>query len=557
MNLKLCSLFRPLGCLTIFLPVLATAALDYGIMPLDNARLQQWQAERASLPVYQAPGGYPGLSGSVNLLSYLTYSAALRDQGHSGTCWIWGCQAVMSIDYAIKHPGAPVLTNGFSVQFLASHLIMVDPPLFGGGTANGFARFYRAMGYTIPWSNTNAEWTDGNGMNRTFAAWIHTQPNQPLNTVNVSDVATFGLSETQAIANIKSALDANHPLYFNLTLANDEDWEVFCTFWGKTNATEETVINLDYGDGHYLDTSGGSHLMACVGYNDLDPDPAKHYWLMLNSWGVAEQNGEKRRPNGVFRMAMHTKYSAVVIPSMGDPAPLFQWGLLDTEFTSKVRKGIGGLALNLQTRDPNAGSFQITRVSFPRIADLTNVYSAFLELSSQGFSCTPADGDWTRTTNGFHYQSRNGVVPCLQMDIDTVSCTWSFAATNVSAEDSRTIDTHRGISFTASCKPSGESEDQLQLGNMRALAFDELITADGGEYSSPPPDAPALSFRLTGSQGVLRIAGETGHTCQVQETDALGSAWYFRALVPMTQPVEEIMLPAPPGTNRFWRVNVQ
>jgi hypothetical protein len=553
MKFKTRSLFRPLGCLTLFVPVLATAALDYGIMPLDNGKLAQWQADLASLPVYQAPSGYPGLPGSVNLLTNLTYSAELRDQGHSGTCWIWGCQAVMSIDYAIRNPGAPVVTNGFSVQFLASHVIMVDPLLLGGGTAITFARFYQAMGYTIPWSNTNAAWTDGSGANRTFAAWIHTQPNQPLDAVSVSEVATFGLSETQAIANIKSALDAGHPLWFTLTLANDEDWEVFCTFWGKTNATEETVINLDYGDGHYLDPSGGSHLMACVGYNDLDPDPANHYWLMLNSWGT----GDGRRPNGVFRMAMHTKYSAVVKPSMGDDAPMFCWGLLDTEFTSKVRKGIGGLALNLQTGDPNAGTFHITGVSFPKTSELTNVYTAGLELNGQYFSCDPANGDWTQDTNGFHYQSRNGVVPGLQMGIDPVSCLWSLAATNVSAADSRFIDTHRGIYFSASCRPSGDSEYQLPLGNMRALAFDELITADAGEYSSPPPDSPALSLRLNGSQGVLRIAGETGRTCQVLETDALGSGWSVRAVVPMTQPVEEITLPAPADTNRFWRVSVQ
>lgn len=554
MKLEKGSLFRPLECLALFLPILATAAPDYGIMPLGNGLLQEWQAELASMPVYQAPGGYLGLPGSVNLLDHITYSAELRDQGHSGTCWMWGCQAVMSIDYAIKNPGAPVITNGFSVQFLASHVVMVDPLLWGGGTAIKFARFFEAMGYTIPWSNTNAAWTDGSGANRTFAAWIHTQPNQPLDAVSVSDVATFGLSEAQAIGNIKSALDAGHPLWFNLTLADENDWEVFCTFWGKTNATEETVVNLDYGDGHHLNNdTGGSHLMACVGYNDLNPDPAQHYWIMLNSWGTARG----QRPNGVFHMAMHTKYSAVVKPDMGDDVPMFSWGLLDTEFTSKVRKGIGRLVQNLQTRDTNGGAFRITRVSFPKDSAPTNVYSASLEINDRSFPCSPDNGDWTRDTNGFHYQTRAGETPVLQMDIDPASCTWSFAATNISAEESRYIDSHRGICFTATCKQASDSEDQLQLGIMRAVSFDELATADAGEYSSPPPDSPELSLQINGSQGVLRIAGETGFTCLVQETGLLNGSWTVRATVPMTQPVEEVTLPAPAGTNRFWRVKVQ
>ena len=80
---------------------------------------------------------------------------------------------------------------------------------------------------------------------------------------------------------------------------------------------------------------------------------------------------------------------------------------------------------------------------------------------------------------------------------------------------------------------------------------------NAGEYSSPPPDSPELSLQINGSQGVLRIAGETGFTCLVQETGLLNGSWTVRATVPMTQPVEEVTLPAPAGTNRFWRVKVQ
>jgi hypothetical protein len=551
-----------LAALALALSALSAAAADvpYGYMHYDPALSQRWQAERATSPVYQAPGGYPALPGSVNLLDHMKYDASLRNQGDSGTCWLWGCQAVLSLEYAIQHPEAPLLTNGFSVQFVNSHVGLVDYFMFGGGTPGEFAGFFTAMKFAIPWDNINGRWTDGSGWNKTMAATIHTQPNMPLESVSASSVITFTNSEAVAIANLKSALDAGRPLWFNMTLANGEDWAAFCTFWGKTNAVEETVIDLAFGANHEFDpNSGGSHVVACVGYDDRDADPTKHCWLMLNSWGDGGYGPDGiRRPKGLFRMAMHTQYDARLTSwDTNAVNQMFEWGLLDVTWATKVRKGVSGLALNLPTRDPAASSVSFTKVSFPRTATPTNVYSAHVELNWRDFSCDPTKGNWTRLTNGFHYQSNPGQQPGLQMDIDTNACTWSLVATNLPAEEARYIDPHRGLAFEASCKETPESAGTLDLGGNHLFAFDELESTATGEYVSPPPDAPTLDLRVNGTQGVLRIGGETGRTCAVQETDALGSGWFLRALVPMTQPVEEVTLPAPLGTNRFWRVKVQ
>ena len=132
----------------------------------------------------------------------------------------------------------------------------------------------------------------------------------------------------------------------------------------------------------------------------------------------------------------------------------------------------------------------------------------------------------------------------------------SLTATNLPPAYARYIDPHRGLRISASCVQVQGSADSLDLGTF-LFAFDELDTTEVGGFVSPPPDAPRLSLRLDGAQGVLRIAGETGRTCAVQETDALGGLWSVRALVPMTQPVEEVTLPTPLDTNRFWRVKVQ
>ena len=164
------NLFRPLGCLALFVPFLA-AALDYGIMPLNNVRLQQWQADLVAMPVYQTPAGYANAPGSVNLLGHLHYEPRTRNQGHTGTCWLWGCTAVMSIDFDVQHGGTPALTNGLSVQFAASNLGFVNTSLQEGGNPNTVKRFYEAVGFGVPWSNTNADWTDGSGWNKTTSGW--------------------------------------------------------------------------------------------------------------------------------------------------------------------------------------------------------------------------------------------------------------------------------------------------------------------------------------------------------------------------------------------------
>jgi hypothetical protein len=543
------SLLHPLGCLALFAPFLATAALDYGIMHWSDKLAAQWQADRAAMPVYQLPADYVNAPGSVNLLSHLHDDPRTRNQGDTGTCWLWGCTAVMSINYDVQSGGAQALTNGLSVQFAASNLEMVNTTLQDGGSPGTFQRFYDAVGYALPW--TNAPWTDGMGCNKTPSAWIQTQPNIPLSQVTLVQLATFTNDQQQAIATMKSALDAGKALVLELQLANLNDWASFMAYWGKSNLTEEAIIDLAFSAGHPSDDSKGSHLMACVGYNDLDSDPDKHYWIILNSWGTADG----LRPNAVFRMAMNTRYDAYY-ESMMTPVPLFRFSLIEAAFTDKVRKGVASLAVNLQNPNPAANSLQITGVSFPRDLAPTNVYTASLTLNDQGFPCDPATGVWTRDTNGFHYASGPAVVPSLRLDINPATCTWSLTASNLSAGLNRHIDSHYGLYFGLEYAPTS-ADPARELGGLHAFVYDEMANGGCSQYTNPAPDSPSLSLKLTGTQGVLKIAGETGRTYLVQEAAALNTNWWLRATVPMTQPVEEVVLPAPVTTNRYWRVEVK
>jgi len=542
-------MIRPLGCLALFAPFLATAALDYRITPYNAARSAQWQADLAAMPVYQLPPGYPNTPGSVSLLPHLHLDPSTRNQGDTGTCWLWGCTAVLSVEYDVHRGDSPALTNGLSVQFVASNLEMVNSTLQDGGCPGTFQRFYEGMGFAKSWDNV--PWTDSMGCNKTPSASIASQSNVPISQVAFTQLATYTNDPQVAIATMKSALDAGKALVLELQLANMDDWASFMGYWGKSNLTEDAIIDLAFGAGHGSDDSKGSHLMACVGYNDLDPDPAKHYWIILNSWGTAGG----LRPNAVFHMAMKTQYDAHY-ESMMMPIPLFRFSAMDVTFSDKVRKGVSSLAVSLQDANPAANNLRITGVSFPKSAAPTSVYRASVKLNDQGFLCDPAKGAWMQDTNGFHYTSSPGVVPGLQMDISPVTCTWSFVATHVNAGLNRYIDSHYGLWFEVAydLDASGTSRP---LGSLRAFVFDEVINAASAQHTNGTPDSPAVSLSLNGTQGVLRIAGETGRTYQVQETDTLNGTWLIQSTVPMTQPVELVTLPVPVATNRFWRVKVQ
>lgn len=477
MNSKTLPRLASLGGLALSLS-LGQAAQQYGIMRADTGWLTNWLQVSPTLPVYEAPSAYPGLAGSANLLHHLQYEPEQRDQGHTGTCWLWGCTAVMSMEFDIQRGGSPGLTNGFSIQFPVSYGYLLDFTLGGGGTPYTVKNFYEAMGYAVPWSNPHAAWTDGSGVNKTPPAWIVTEPRYPMSTVHVATVATYqlGASDEEPIRNIKSALDAGHPLWFNYSFGDGADWQVFFDFWGKTN--EEAIIDLSFGKGHNYDmTTGGGHIVACVGYNDQDPDPAKHYWIVLNSWGTAEG----LRPNGLFRMAMHTDYNAFLLSNMLE-IQMFTWGFITPTFTTQVNKRLGSLELDLP-RGTAADSITMTGVAFPEASAPTNVYKARLEINDRHFVADSATGTWAPQPSGFRFATKVDLQPAFTLDIDTNHGVWSMLITN--ATEDRYIDVHNGVYFELTYSPTPGDEDWKSLGGIRAFAYDDLTTTAKSRYANP------------------------------------------------------------------------
>ena len=494
-------------------------------MPITTNTLAQWQTDRVATPDYALPGGYFGEPREVNLLTNVTYDAKVRDQGHTGSCWMWGCQAVLWLDYARQYPAAALaLTNGFSVQFISSYLHVIDGELNMGGTPPMFKSFFEGFGYAVPWDNKNARWTDGKGYVVTRPAEIYTRPNVPIYSMELLDLKTFQASTNEAIALIKSVLDSGHALHFNLMLADGAEWDKFMNFWGKTSDTEETLFtNFVSGKTLSLET-GGAHMMACVGYNDTDPDPAKHYWLFLNSWSTGDNDQDTRRPHGTWRLPMHLDYGAHTVSGIGEiKAPMFEWGILNTTFTNEVRKDFdcsGGIRLEAshpeQTQIPLAGP-----VTEPGV--IGDIYSAAIYVNERYYSCTPAKGTWKSSTtvsnlipsgNVFEYNSHPGLEPVVRMLVDTQAKTWSTTITQLTPDDCRLIDLHRGLYCKASFQKSAE-DDWRTLCPVKAVAYDELdgLAQLSGPFSSAPK---AGTLRFTGPASGVEIA--LGSTCVIEWT---------------------------------------
>ena len=275
----------------------------YPVMRHDPETLAQWMREYGVAP--KAPlddqihlrlnqAAAQGVGTSISLLNYLQYTPTEWNQSNCGDCWVWAGTGIMEIALSVQNG----TKDRFSTQFLNS--CKTGSFACCGGWLSDASNFYGSKGYAIPWANTNASFQDGQkqcgNSIAVSCASIATTPNYPITSITAQTISTTGVGQTAAVANIKNALNQNKGVWFAFFLATNNDWNAFFNFWN--NQSESAIWDPDPYCGHIDDGGSGGHAVLVVGYNDSDPDPAKHYWLVLNSWGTANGTLESHPPAG-------------------------------------------------------------------------------------------------------------------------------------------------------------------------------------------------------------------------------------------------------------------
>jgi len=310
-------------------------------MKADHLKAQPMQA---APEVTVTPPNFPP---SLSLLPYLPYIPAQRDQGQCGDCWAWAGTGVMEI----AHNMANGVASRLSVQLLNSCNPYVN--CCDGGWLNNVAQFYSYQGFAVPWNNTNAAWTSGDGFCGTACGSIASAPQFPIASASVATVPTWGVGQAQAIANIKTALNQNMAIWFGFFMPYT-NFVAFDDYWDGQNESAQWT-NFDPGQMSTDSDPIEGHAVLCVGYDDTDP--AGPTWIMVNSWGTTPD-----RTNGIFHVSQNINYDGTYI-SGGYEWYQIYWETLNIQFAPQpsLQIALAGADSVVLTWPSAAAGYQLQR----------------------------------------------------------------------------------------------------------------------------------------------------------------------------------------------------
>lgn len=204
------------------------------ISPGERILIEELSEKTATLPQVQEISP----QGNVDLLQYLPYTGSLRSQGNCGNCWVWASTGVLEIDHAVQTG----INKQLSIQYFNSNYRGGGGTYWActGGWAEYFSSFHSTNGYkqVIPWSNTNAYYADSNACpsgvcsgTKMPASSISTVPNYPMTSISTANIVTSGVTQQQAIANLKAQVNNNKAIWWAFFLPNSSSWSTFSSFW--------------------------------------------------------------------------------------------------------------------------------------------------------------------------------------------------------------------------------------------------------------------------------------------------------------------------------------
>ena len=301
----------------------------------DDETFRKWVSAYDRSPVAEVAMTARGPAepgGSMDLLSNLDYVPSERSQGQCANCWAWAGTGCMEIALNVQEG----IHDRLSVQYINSCQTPItgNPCCDGGWLSWDFDHFYEETGRCIPWSNTNADWQDGDAGCDVSCGTIATDPYYEITYIDAVTVPTHTgngevASDAAAIESIKSTLDSGKAIWFAFFVRDYGAWGQFTSFW--LNQDETSICDMEALCSGT--TRGPGHAIMCVGYNDDAPEP---YWVMLNSWGTAGGN----RPNGLFRMTMDMDYDTTCAGWYA-----FYWQTLDIDFGLAPEIGVSPTSL--------------------------------------------------------------------------------------------------------------------------------------------------------------------------------------------------------------------
>lgn len=471
----------------VLFPPSAGASI-FGAMHLTDAQEKDLTAWVESLSLSEAAASYVPQAGAASVLNHFHYTPSLRNQAPTGTCWAWTSTAIMSMDFDRQFGGSPVLQEGLSVQFLASNAWMVGSNLNSGGHYGKTEAFYEMLGYAIPFSNTGAAWDTEFAVGEvrpsaitSGTAWSATGNTCfPVSGIEVSQVRTWDVTKEEAIKNLKSALDTGHPVGLLFFLPTTADWDTFDAFWA--NDPESTITSFDFAKGHTWDEGGCGHWVILVGYDDTDPDPAKHYWTILNTHGISQG----RRPQGTFRLAMRNIDYAGTFSGNPDLIPyIYCWVRMDTTFAAKnsplPAKGVDSISLSADNSLPaSTSSVLVTGASFPAVP--TAIAEGRLSINFLTIPCNATTGTWTSSGTEFRYTSKRGQSPAVTLSINKTTKKWSASVRG--PELARKVSSSDGLVAKFEYIALA-GEPSFTLLSQRGAVFDRVSTKASASLKGP------------------------------------------------------------------------